>query len=140
MKAGRCYKREEQATKEAALVSKRAPSHSVQMKTVILFDKRRVSHETLEAIAEARDGAIIPVERDEFNGIQMLHLFLPDLNALVADVTAPKPPRETHGLEPNVERDPVQPPVQEAATGGLAPNLEVPQTADENPLNRALTE
>ncbi len=132
-------------------MSKRAPTHAVQMKTVILFDKRRVSHETLEAIAEARDGAIIPVERDEFNGIQMLHLFLPDLATLVEEVTAPKPPRETHGLEPNVEVDPVQAPTPEPATGPTAPNLEVAQPADhedlaalsgsdENPLSRALSE
>ena len=55
---------------------------NVRVRTIILYDKRRVQPDTIDLIANAKDGTIIGLEPDEFHGIQELHLFEPEVKKL----------------------------------------------------------
>lgn len=56
-----------------------AGSHPVRIKTVVLYNIRRIQPETVEKIANAKDGEWVGVEPDEFSAIQELHIFMPEI-------------------------------------------------------------
>jgi hypothetical protein len=71
---------------------------NVNIRTVILYDCRKVQPGTLEKIAEARNGEFIPVEPDEFYGFTQLVIHDPEMKKAVKRVK-PDPPSES-ALDP----------------------------------------
>ena len=51
----------------------------VKLKSILLYDKRRVRPETIEAIRTARDGSLIGVMPDEMAHFQQLIFFEPEV-------------------------------------------------------------
>lgn len=51
----------------------------VNLKSVILYDKRRMQPDTLKAILEAEDGAMIAVDPSELDAFTALTFYIPDV-------------------------------------------------------------
>lgn len=67
---------------------------TVNIKSVILYNKRSISVKTLEAIANAKDGDLIPVDPQEMNSFLQLTLFSADVRKIVKKMS------ETQKVEP----------------------------------------
>ena len=55
---------------------------NVQMRTVIIYNKRRITPETVDAIVNARDGEFVGLEPEQFSSIMELHFFDRESNKL----------------------------------------------------------
>ena len=55
---------------------------SMQMKTVVLYNSRRVRPETVAAIRDAEDGDMIPVIPEELDSFMSMTFFQPELETL----------------------------------------------------------
>ncbi len=73
-------------------------SHPVRIKTLILYNKRRLQPETIDALATAKDGAWMGLEPDEFNAIQQLHIFVPEIQKMQRNDQKARP-RDTGEVE-----------------------------------------
>lgn len=49
----------------------------IALKTVVLYNQRKIRPQTLRAICDAAPGAMIPVDESELNSFMPLTVFLP---------------------------------------------------------------
>ena len=64
---------------------------AVNIKSVILYDIRRIRPQTLEAILEAPEGAMIAVDPSELDAFTPLTFFIPDVKKIYKEKTTYKP-------------------------------------------------
>ena len=62
-----------------------------EIRTVVLYNRRRVRHQTIEAIAKAQNGELIPVEPAELDSFHQISVYLPALEEIRAEYTIPDP-------------------------------------------------
>lgn len=63
----------------------------VNIKSVILYNKRRIRAQTLEDICSAKDGALIGVDPSELDSFMPIVFYVPDMEKALKEVRGPTP-------------------------------------------------
>jgi hypothetical protein len=79
-----------------------------RIRTVILYERNKIRPETLLAIAESKDGALIPVEASELNAFMPLNIVIPDKDPVVAAAAAKRNRKREEARAREAEKEEAQ--------------------------------
>ncbi len=66
----------------------------MKVRTILIYDKRSLSAETVQALLDAPDGSIVALETIQFESIKELHLFEPEVAKLAKAKGVTKTPKK----------------------------------------------